>query len=68
MMNSFKPLWETMKKQGISQYQLIEEYGIDRRLLSALRNDKNITTASLERLCKILKCTPNDILEFKDCE
>ena len=63
-MNNFEPLWETMKAKGITQYQLIEEHGIDRRLLSALRQNKNITTASLERLCRILDCTPNEIVNF----
>lgn len=44
-------------------------HGIDRRLLSALRHDKNITMFSMERLCDILECKPNDIVEFvKDKE
>jgi DNA-binding Xre family transcriptional regulator len=35
-------------------------------MLDYLRNNKNITMASLERLCKIIGCTPNDIVEFID--
>ena len=64
-MISYKPLWKTMKEKNISQYYLMQ-HGIDNKMLDYLRNNKNITMASLERLCKIIGCTPNDIVEFID--
>jgi len=36
-MLSYSPLWETMRKKGISQYKLIHEYGIDNAQLHRLR-------------------------------
>ena len=63
-MIDFNPLWNTLKEQKITQYQLINDYGIDRRLLSALRQNKNITLLSLEKLCTILDCTPDKIVSF----
>ena len=54
-----------MKNKGVSQYQLIN-LGIDRKTMDALRHNRNITAVTIERLCGILKCTPNDILEFID--
>lgn len=36
-MISFEPLWETMKKKGISQYKLIKEYKISTGQLDRLR-------------------------------
>ncbi len=54
-----------MKNKGVSQYQLIN-YGIDRKTMDALRHNRNITAVTIERLCSILKCTPNEILEFVD--
>ena len=62
-MIDFSPLWETMKEKGISQYDLLN-LGIDKRALDRLRNNKNITLLSLEKLCDILHCTPNDIVMF----
>jgi Predicted transcriptional regulator len=65
-MISYGPLWKTLKEKQVTQYQLINNYDIDRRLLSALRANRNITVLSIERLCKALDCTPNEVLEFLD--
>ena len=64
-MVSYNPLWETMKEKGITTYALIERYKIQSKTIYNLKHNKNITTATLERLCDILECTPNEILEFK---
>lgn len=63
-MVSYKPLWETMESQGISTYALIETYGINPRTINNMKHNKGITVYTLERLCNILNCKPNDILEF----
>lgn len=60
---SYEPLWETMKEKNISQYQLLKS-GIDNRTLDGLKHGKNITLLTLEKLCTILDCTPNDIITF----
>ncbi len=59
----YDPLWETMKQKGITQYALIQA-GVDRRTLDWLKKNKNITMLTLEKLCDILDCTPNDIVRF----
>ena len=61
---SYRPLWETMKQKGITQYVLLKS-GIDNKTLDSLKKDKNITLLTLEKLCDIIGCTPNDIVEFK---
>ena len=61
---NYDPLWDTMKRKGISQYRLINS-GIDNKTLDSLKKNKNITLLTLEKLCKILDCTPNDVVEFK---
>lgn len=61
---SYLPLWKTMKEKNISQYQLLK-MGIDNKTLDGLKHDRNITLLTLEKLCVILECTPNDIVEFK---
>jgi len=62
-MVDYSPLWNTMKEKGISQYALIKA-GIDRRTLDWLKKNKNVTMLTLEKLCKALGCTPNDIVRF----
>ena len=64
-MIDYSPLWQTMKEKGISQYQLLN-HGIEKSMLERLRKNQNITVLSIEKLCKILECTPNDILTFKE--
>lgn len=58
---SYGPLWETMKQKNISQYHLLQS-GIDNKTLDSLKKNKNITMVTLERLCNILGCTPNDVV------
>lgn len=66
-MISYEPLWKTMKEKQVSQYKLLKS-GIDNKTLDALKKSKNITLLTLEKLCSILDCTPNDIVEFVDIE
>lgn len=63
-MVSYQPLWNTMKNKGVSTYTLIEKFHVQSKTVYNLKHNKNITTATLERLCEILDCTPNDILTF----
>ena len=62
-MIDYSPLWTTMESKGITQYKMIEQ-GIDRRVLDALRKNKNITLLTVEKLCRVLDCEPNDIVRF----
>lgn len=59
----YSPLWETMRKKDISQYALLKQ-GIDHKTLDGFKKGKNITLLTLEKLCQILDCTPNDIVRF----
>ena len=63
-MIDYTPLWETMERKGISQYRLLKS-GIDNKTLDSLKKGNNITLLTLEKLCIILDCTPNDIIEFE---
>ena len=67
-MISYEPLWKTMKSKGITTYSLIHDYDINTRTIYNLKHNKGITAYTLERLCAILKCTPNDIIEFVEAE
>ena len=61
----YRPLWDTMRKNGVSQYQLLKG-GIDNKTLDSLKKNKNITMVTLEKLCRIVGCTPNDVVRFAE--
>lgn len=62
-MIDYSPLWQTMDRQQITQYRLLQ-LGIDNKTLDSLKKNKNITMLTLAKLCAILDCTPNDIVCF----
>lgn len=62
-MVDYSPLWDTLKERGISQYYLLKN-GIDNKTLDSLKKNKNITMLTLEKLCTIIDCTPNDVVRF----
>lgn len=57
-------LWATMKERGVSQYRLIRTYQFSPGQLSRLRKNQNISTYTINTLCKILHCRVEDILEY----
>ena len=62
-MLDYSPMWETMKRKGITQYRLLKS-GIDNKTLDAIKKGSNITMLTLEKICAILECTPNDVIQF----
>lgn len=62
-MISYEPFYATLKRKGITQYSL-QENGLSRGTLDALKNNRNITLLTVEHLCKLLDCEPCDIYEF----
>ncbi len=53
-----------MQAKGISQYKLIRIYGISTGQLDRLRKNDNVSTYTLNSLCKILDCSLSDIAEY----
>lgn len=63
-MISYAPLWETMKKRGITTYTLIKDYSFSRGTLDSLKQNRNITMATLNDLCTILSCQVQDVIQY----
>ena len=63
-MIKYDPLWRTLKEKGISQYQLIKDYGIDKAQLQRLRQNLVVKTLILHGICQILDCRIADIMEY----
>ena len=62
-MIKYDKLWITMKQKGITQYDLYTHYGMNRSQLSRLRHNQNVQVNTLDKLCNILHCGINDIME-----
>ena len=60
----FDKLWVTMEKKGVSTYQLREKCGIDSKTVRRLRANDNMETKTLNKLCAVLSCSIEDIMEY----
>ena len=60
----YTPLWETLKRKKLSTYMLIKDHGFSKGTLDALKHDRNITMATLNDICKLLDCTPDDVIAY----
>lgn len=63
-MIKFDKLWVTMKQKGVSTYQLREKCGIDSKTIRRLKANDNVETKTIDKLCTVLDCSVEDIMEF----
>ena len=63
-MINYAPFWQTLAANGITQYQLINQYGVSTGTLDALRKNRSITLNTVQDLCMILHCPIEDIVEI----
>lgn len=63
-MISYTPFWKTLKDSPESTYTLINKYNIHPTTINRLRNNKPVTTTTLNDLCSVLKCKISDIVEY----
>ena len=63
-MITYEPLWETLKKKGITTYALIRDYSFSKGTLDSLKHNRNISTSTLNDICNMLECEVWDVLKF----
>jgi len=66
-MISYEPLFRTMREKGITGYRL-GKMGFPMSNYYAMKRGENISTHTLNQLCKLLQCGVSDILEFVDSD
>ena len=62
-MITYKRLWEKLNKTGVSQYRLRME-GFSNSTITRLKHDETVSTETINKLCKILACNVEDIVEY----
>ena len=60
---TFDPLWETMKKKGVTSYRL-EQLGFSRATYYSIKQGNSVSTNTINQLCTLLHCTVGEVMEF----
>ncbi len=63
-MISYAPFWETLKKQGITTYTLINKFNISSATIDRMKKGNGISTMKINDFCKILNCKVEDVIEY----
>ena len=66
-MISYQPLFETMKRRGVTSYQL-QKMGFNRAIYYSIKKGKSVSTNTIALLCKLLKCRVEDVMEYIEDE
>ena len=62
-MISYEPFFKTMADRGISSYRQMK-LGFPRSTYYAMKRGDNISSHTVNQLCKILKCDVSDIMKY----
>ena len=64
-MISYEPLFQTMKDKGITSYRLIK-MGFPQSNYYAIKRGENISTHTVDQLCRLLSCDVADIMRYEN--
>lgn len=64
-MVSYKPLWHTLIDRGMKKMELVNLVGMSRATLSKLNNDEPVALTILDRICLVLDCPIEGVVEIK---
>ena len=63
-MISYAPFWKTIEKSGENWYTLTLNHHISSSTLYRLKHNKDVSTKTLNDLCRILNCRIEDIVAY----
>lgn len=63
-MISYAPFWRTLEKSKENWYTLTNKHNISNSTLHRLKHNKDISTKTLNDLCRIIDCRIEDIVEY----
>ena len=66
-MISYAPLFETMKRRGVTSYRL-ERMGVSRATYYSIKQGNSVSTNTIDQLCTLLHCTVGEVMEFIEPE
>lgn len=66
-MISYEPLFRTMKEKGVTSYRL-GKLGFPLSNFYAMKHGGNVSTHTINQLCRLLQCRVQDVMEHIDEE
>ena len=61
---SYRKLWHILIDKGLKKKDLAESANLTHYQMTKLANNKDITTDILGRICNVLDCNADDVIEF----
>jgi len=62
-MISYEPLFNTMRKKGITSYRL-QKMGFNRATYYSIKSGQSVSTNTINHLCRLLHCRVEDVMEY----
>lgn len=63
-MIDYSPFWETLEKSNENWYTLTSKHHMSHSTLHRLKHNKDISTKTLNDLCRILNCKVEDVCKY----
>ena len=63
-MIDYSPFWQTLEKSNENWYTLTQKHRISHSTLHRLKHNKDVSTKTLNDLCRILNCRIEDIVKY----
>ena len=63
---NYRPLWIQLAQKDLKKTDVIAMAGLTTNVMAQMGKNQPITLKNLEKICKALNCTPNDVLCFDD--
>lgn len=64
MARSYNKLWKLMIDKKMNKTRLRLSAGISSNAMAKLGRDESVPVETLEKICEVLSCTIDDIMEF----
>lgn len=61
---NYSKLLHILIDKNITTAQLAEKAGVSANIISRIKKNEYVSLETIELICKALKCSPNDILNF----
>ena len=68
MNRSYNKLWKLMIDKRMNKTQLREAAKITSNAMAKLGKDESVPVETLEKICRVLDCTIDDIMDFDKSE
>lgn len=63
-MIDYSPFWNTLEQSSENWYTLTNKHKISNSTLHRLKHNQDISTKTINDLCRILNCDVSDILRY----